>query len=90
MAPKLDIIEAALTEPGKSEPARLDAIADQVGSAMADHFLKLPPRTLVMMFGDHGFLFDRLEHGTSAGRCGGASPEEVLVPAFAWLVGSVH
>ena len=87
---KLDIIEAALTEPGKSEPARLDAIADQVGSAMADHFLKLPPRTLVMMFGDHGFLFDRLEHGTSAGRCGGASPEEVLVPAFAWLVGSVH
>jgi hypothetical protein len=87
---KLDIIEAALADPGKSEAARLDAIADQVSTAMADHFLKLPPRTLVMMFGDHGFLFDRLEHGTSAGRCGGASPEEVLVPAFAWLVGSVH
>ena len=49
-----------------------------------------PPRTLVMMFGDHGFLLDPVVGGTSAGRSGGASPEEVLVPAFAWLVGNVH
>jgi hypothetical protein len=28
--------------------------------------------------------------GTSAGSSGGASPEEVLVPGFAWLVGDVH
>ena len=42
------------------------------------------------MAGDHGFLIDSLDSGTSAARHGGASPEEVLVPAFAWLVGNVH
>ncbi len=87
---KLDVIEAALTEPGKAEPTRLDELADQVAEAMSDYFDKLPPRTLVMMFGDHGFLLDPLDSGSSRGRSGGASPEEVLVPAFAWLVGNVH
>lgn len=87
---KLDVIEAALAEPGKAETSRLDEIADSVAEAMADYLLKLPPRTLVMMFGDHGFLLDPVVGGTSAGRSGGASPEEVLVPAFAWLVGNVH
>jgi hypothetical protein len=43
-----------------------------------------------MVFGDHGFLLDSLEGGTTAARSGGASPEEVLVPAFAWLIGNVH
>jgi hypothetical protein len=52
--------------------------------------LKLPPKTLVFVFGDHGFVLDPLDGGTTRGRSGGASPEEVLVPAFAWLVGSVH
>ncbi len=87
---KLDVIEAALAEPGKAETGRLDELADAVAEAMADYLLKLPPRTLVMMFGDHGFLLDPVVGGTSAGRSGGASPEEVLVPAFAWLVGNVH
>ena len=87
---KLDVIEAAIAEPGKAEPARLDELADAVAEAMAEYLLKLPPRTLVMMFGDHGFLLDPVVTGTSAGRSGGASPEEVLVPAFAWLVGNVH
>jgi len=44
----------------------------------------------VMAFGDHGFLLDRLDNGTTKARSGGATPEEVLVPAFAWLVGGVH
>jgi hypothetical protein len=43
-----------------------------------------------MVFGDHGFALDALEGGISRARHGGASPEEVLVPAFAWLVGGVH
>src|SRR5690606_8619771 len=85
---KLDVLEAALAEPGKAETSRLDELADAVAEAMADYLLKLPPRTLVMMFGDHGFLLDPVVGGTSAGRSGGASPEEVLVPAFAWLVGA--
>lgn len=87
---KLDIIEARLADPGKDEPTRLDEIAEEVAQAASEYFDKLPPRTLVMMFGDHGFVLDRLDGGTSAGRSGGARPEEVLVPAFAWLVGSVH
>ena len=57
---------------------------------VVDYLLKQPPRPLVMLFGDHGFLLDTVANGTSAGRSGGASPEEVLVPAFAWLVGNVH
>ncbi|HEU5074960.1 MAG TPA: hypothetical protein VFU02_12310, partial [Polyangiaceae bacterium] len=87
---KLDVIEAAIAEPGKAEAVRLDELADGVAEAMAEYLSKLPPRTLVMMFGDHGFLLDPVVGGTSAGRSGGASPEEVLVPAFAWLVGNVH
>jgi hypothetical protein len=87
---KLDIIEANLAEPGKAEAQRLDEIADEIADVAVEQFKKLPPRTLVMMFGDHGFLFDPMGKGTSPGRSGGASPEEVLVPAFAWLVGSVH
>jgi transposase IS66 family protein len=58
--------------------------------ALVQHLLRLPPRTLVLIFGDHGFAFDPLDGGTSCGRQGGALPEEVLVPAFAWLVGNVH
>jgi hypothetical protein len=44
------------------------------------------PRTLLLVTGDHGFTIDR---GGSA-RQGGASPEEVLVGAFALLVGETH
>jgi hypothetical protein len=87
---KLDVIEANIAEPGKSEVGRLDELADSVAEVMVDYLLKQPPRTLVMLFGDHGFLLDPVASGTSAGRSGGASPEEVLVPAFAWLVGNVH
>jgi hypothetical protein len=87
---KFDLVEARLSEPGGPSAERLDALADEVAECLANHFLNLPPRTLVMMFGDHGFQLDPLDGGTSAARQGGASPEEVLVPAFAWLVGAVH
>jgi hypothetical protein len=43
------------------------------------------------VFGDHGFKLDPLDaDSTTSAKSGGASPEEVLVPAFAWLVGGVH
>lgn len=88
---KLDIVEARLSEPGASELERLDVIADETAQIVSDHLAKQPPRTLVLAFGDHGFLFDSLDDtATSAARQGGASPEEVLVPAFAWLVGGLH
>jgi hypothetical protein len=87
---KLDLVEARLSEPGPSEAERLDHLADETAAAISDHLVKQMPRTLVMAFGDHGFLLDRLDNGTTKARSGGATPEEVLVPAFAWLVGGVH
>jgi hypothetical protein len=87
---KLDLIEARLSEPGAPEAERLDALADEVSTAVADFLGKQPARTLVLAFGDHGFCLDTREHGTTAAVSGGASPEEVLVPAFAWLVGGLH
>ncbi len=87
---KLDLVEDRLSEPGPPVPERLAALAEEVAAALANHLLNLPRRTLVMLFGDHGFQLEPLGGGTSSSRHGGASPEEVLVPAFAWLVGSVH
>ena len=87
---KLDLVEARLSDPGPREPERLDALADETAVAVADFLGKQPPRTLVLAFGDHGFCLDSRDHGTSPARSGGASPEEVLVPALAWLVGGLH
>ncbi|MFZ5890053.1 MAG: hypothetical protein ACOY0T_03215 [Myxococcota bacterium] len=88
---KLDLVEAQLSEPGADEATRLDTLADDTSAVLADHLVKQAPRTLVVAFGDHGFLLDRLDSGgTARARSGGATPEEVLVPAFAWLVGGVH
>ena len=87
---KLDIVESALSVPGAPISERLDALADEAAEAIANHLMHLPPRTLVLVFGDHGFTVDAMGNGTSAGDHGGASPDEVLVPAFSWLVGAVH
>ncbi len=87
---KLDAIESRLDEPGPPLLERLDELAEEAAEPLAQHLLRLPPRTLVLIFGDHGFVFDPMDGGTSCGRQGGATPEEVLVPAFAWLVGNVH
>lgn len=87
---KLDVVEARLGEPGSVTPERLDGIADEVSQRIAAYFEDLQPRTLVLVFGDHGFRLVRGAEGLVTARQGGASPEEVLVPAFAWLVGAVH
>jgi hypothetical protein len=87
---KLDVVAARITEPGGAEPHGFDAIADEVAARIAAHFEGLQPRTLVMVFGDHGFAVSDRGEGPAGVREGGASPEEVLVPAFAWLVGAVH
>ena len=88
---KLDIVESRVSEPAAgSETDRLDDLADETASALGSYMKRLPSRTLVMIFGDHGFVLDPLGEGTTRARHGGASPEEVLVPAYAWLVGGVH
>jgi hypothetical protein len=88
---KLDTVEDALRVTGRSVSSRLGEIADTTATAIALHLKKQAPRTLVVAFGDHGFLLDPAKAGTvDEVRQGGASPEEVLVPAFAWLTGAVH
>jgi hypothetical protein len=87
---KLDLVEAELSEPGGTEAARLDALATSLADSVAELCEKLPSRTLLVVFGDHGFVFDSLSDGTTVARQGGSRPEEVLVPALAWLVGGVQ
>jgi hypothetical protein len=87
---KLDMVESRLNEPGICSPAGLDCLADDVAQTLSSALLKFAPRTLAVVFGDHGFVADDSQNGSSPARHGGASPEEVLVPAFAWLVGATH
>jgi hypothetical protein len=87
---KLDLVQSRIHEAGPPLSERLDALADDVAAVIAAHARSLPPRSLMLVFGDHGFRMDASGHGTSAATSGGASPEEVLVPGFAWLVGDVH
>ena len=70
---------------------RLPEIASSAADVLAEHFKKQPARTLVVVFGDHGFRLNNNAIGTAEEvETGGSSPEEVLVPAFAWLTGAVH
>ncbi len=89
---KLDLVEARLRNAGAPYEERLDAIADEVASVLARYLESLPPRTLLFVFGDHGFKLPKADGGRATGPAtqGGASPEEVLVPAYAWLSGGVH
>ena len=89
---KLDLVEARLRSQGPSLEDRLDGIADEVAPILARYAEGLAPRTLLYVFGDHGFRMSAAldGRGTAPSTQGGASPEEVLVPGYAWLVGGVH
>ncbi len=89
---KLDLIEARVRSHGPTLDERVVAIADEVAPIVAELAKTMAQRTLLFMFGDHGFRMEpgRAQDTTSAAEQGGASPEEVLVPAYAWLVGGVH
>jgi hypothetical protein len=91
---KLDIVEARLREAGGAFDERMADIADTTAKTIAEVMSTLAPGTLLYVFGDHGFRMnagatdERNDgmRGTPAATQGGASPEEVLVPAFAWLM----
>jgi hypothetical protein len=90
---KLDIVPSMLdafpdpSSPGAAQVvAALPDIAASVADALLKHIETLPPRTLLLVLGDHGFTIDRRGRITH----GGASPEEVLVPCLAYLVGDLH
>jgi hypothetical protein len=83
---KLDVVEARVQSARGTVLRDLPEIAEIAGEAIARHAETCAPRTLLLVTGDHGFAVDR-----SGSACqGGASPEEVLVGAFALLVGDVH
>lgn len=87
---KIDVVEARLRGVGPAFDERLGAIADETSQVVAKFVEASPARTLVFMFGDHGFRMASDARGTSSATQGGASPEEVLVPGYAWLAGGVH
>jgi hypothetical protein len=83
---KLDLLEARVQAARGRVLAELEDIASATAEAVARFVETLSARTLLFVFGDHGFTIDR----SGIARQGGASPEEVLVGAFALLVGDVH
>jgi hypothetical protein len=82
---KLDLVPSML-ESAPDVVGSLPEIASRTAEAVARHISTLAPRTLLFIVGDHGFTADRRGEIMT----GGASPEEVLVPAFSWLVGELH
>ncbi len=89
---KLDLVEARLRVQGPGYDERLDALAGEVADALVKFMETLPPRTLVYIFGDHGFVLGAGSNGWATGTAsqGGASPEEVLVPGYGFLVDAVQ
>lgn len=89
---KLDLVEARLRSPGDGYDERLEAIAEETSQVVSRFAETLPARTLLYVFGDHGFVLPPGGSGflTGAATQGGASPEEVLVGGFAWMIDAVH
>jgi hypothetical protein len=89
---KLDLVEARLRSAGVAHDDRVESLAEEVAPILARYMESCPPRTLVYVFGDHGFRLPSSSDGRTTGPAtqGGVTPEEVLVPAQAWLVGGVH
>jgi hypothetical protein len=83
---KLDVVESRLQGARGGVFRAIPEVAEAAAEAIARHADTLAPKTLLFVFGDHGFTIDR----TGTARQGGSSPEEVLVGAFALLVGDVH
>jgi hypothetical protein len=83
---RLDLSDVRVREAGDRVLPLLPQIAADVAETIAKHASLLGPRTLLFVFGDHGFTLAR----DGAPSSGGASPEEVLVPAFAFLLGASH
>lgn len=89
---KLDLVEARLRSPGDGYDERLEAIAEETAQVVGRYAETLPPRTLLYVFGDHGFVLPPGGSGFLTGPAsqGGASPEEVLVGGFAWMIDALH
>jgi hypothetical protein len=82
---KLDVVETTLAAAGDDAIFVMDDLAEETARAIVKHARTQNARTLLFVLGDHGF---RLDGG--AAHHGGASPEEVIVSAHAFLLGDLH
>lgn len=89
---KLDLVESRLQSAGVEYDERMECLADETSDVIGRYIDTLPSRTLLFVFGDHGFQLPPGPNGwaTGAATQGGASPEEVLVSGHAWLVDGMH
>ena len=89
---KLDLVEPRLSTGGAGYEDRIESVADEVAQITIRYMETLPPRTLLFMFGNHGFQLPCGQDGraTGAATLGGVSPEEVLVPGHAWFIGGAR
>jgi hypothetical protein len=87
---RIDRLSHDLSRPGELEAARLERLASLLADIVVPWLQTRAPDTLVVVFGDHGFQWQAGERGTSAAQRGGALPEQVLVPASAWLLGAAR
>jgi hypothetical protein len=84
---KLDAVRARIQTQSGTSAADVCASFASIGKATAESIAAfsahLPDRTLLYVFGDHGFTVD------AEGQLheGGATPEEVLVPALSYFLG---
>jgi hypothetical protein len=82
---KLDLVETTLASAGDGALDAMDDLTEHTARAIAKHARVQSSRTLLFVFGDHGFRFDQ-----GSAKHGGASPEEVIVSAHAFLIGDLH
>jgi hypothetical protein len=82
----LEQVEDRLRLAGTHAIDEFPSIARDVASAISQYASQITHRTLLFVFADHGFTIDAM----GAAHHGGASPEEVLVPAFAILLDELN
>lgn len=83
---RLDYLDARLREREVTTADELETHLEACATILARHMQPLPARTLVYVFGDHGFSHERDGRITQ----GGAQVEQVLVGGHAFLIGALH
>jgi hypothetical protein len=65
---KLDIVEARLRRAGSTFDRRMTELAAEIAAALAECLRSMAPKTLVYVFGDHGFQLPIAEDGERSPR----------------------
>ena len=87
---RVDLLAEDLTKAGEAEAPRTERLATLLADTIVPWLQERPPESLVVVFGDHGFHWQASGAGTSPAQRGGALPEQVLVAASAWLLGTTR